>query len=373
MAAALALSLLLLLGLVERRERDRCWAAVPLRIHVNGTRGKSTVTRLIRGALAEAGIRAVAKTTGTEARLILPDGTERPVRRWAPPSIREQLWALRMARRVRAQAAVLECLAVRPDLQWVAEHRMVGAGVGVLTNVRPDHAEVMGHTLSEIAASLANTVPRRGMLVTGDARFLSVFRERAAALGTEVRVAEPLPPALREAAGVVPDWWAEDAAVALAVTRALEIPDGVALAGMLRATPDPGAARELTLAGGLKALDASAANDPESLLALLAGLAPSSRRLLFLYNHRSDRPARLRTFLAAGLPGEVVLTGDPPGPILHPPYVPPNRLTAWLEEWRAAGVGMPGAACGDGPEAPLVVLCGNAKGLRLRRGEGGTA
>ena len=48
-AAILALVLSLLLW--ERLARDRALAAVPIRIHVNGTRGKSTVTRLIAGAL----------------------------------------------------------------------------------------------------------------------------------------------------------------------------------------------------------------------------------------------------------------------------------------------------------------------------------
>lgn len=370
MWAAAALGFLLLLGLVERWHRDLDLAAVPLRIHVNGTRGKSTVTRLIRAALAEAGIPALAKTTGTVARLILPDGTERPVRRWGRTNIREQLWALRQARRTGAWAAVLECMAVRPDLQWVAEHDMVRASIGVITNVRSDHAEAMGRTPAEVAASLANTIPRRGLLVTGDPRFLDLFRQRAAELGTEVRLAgagaaggagpagrtgRVEPPA--GGGGEVPPWWAEDAACALEVTRALGVADEVALAGMRRAVPDPGALREVTL-GGVPGLDASAANDPESLDLLLAPYRTAERRFLFVYNHREDRPERLRTFLAAGLPGETVLTGDSPGAVLRriDPSARPRRLNArrlagWLAE-RARE-----------PDPPLIVLCGNTKGL----------
>ncbi len=37
---------------------------VPIRIHVNGIRGKSTVTRLIGGALRESGLKNMTKTTG---------------------------------------------------------------------------------------------------------------------------------------------------------------------------------------------------------------------------------------------------------------------------------------------------------------------
>lgn len=363
MYAAVALGLILLFGLLERWEQRRCLVAVPIRIHINGTRGKSTVTRLVHGALLAAGLPAVGKTTGTAARLLLPDGTERPVPRRSHPTIREQLWALRQARRAGARAAVLECMAVRPELQWVAEQEMVRATVGVITNVRPDHAEVMGQTLEQVAASLGNTIPRRGLLVHGEPRFAGYFRERAAAAGTEARLAEALPP------GEVPPWLLEDMAIALTVTRALGIADEVALAGMKRAVPDPGALQWVQLRGGISALDASAANDPESLASLLAierGVGPST---LLVYNHRADRPERLRTFLAASLPGDLIVTGDPPGAALRFAARPAGKgRVAYLPERRLWPVLREKAA---GPEAPVVVLCGNSKGLYYLRGKGG--
>src|SRR5690606_1583223 len=87
-----------------------------------------------------------------------------------------------------ADAAVLECMAVDPVLQWVCEHVFVRSHIGVITNVRRDHFEEMGRDLEEIARSLANTVPRNGVLVTADARFAPLFAEVAAQLGTKVVV-----------------------------------------------------------------------------------------------------------------------------------------------------------------------------------------
>ncbi|NLA53820.1 MAG: hypothetical protein GX858_05635 [Clostridiales bacterium] len=50
---------------------------IPLRILVNGTRGKTSVTRLVASALNEAGLMTYAKTTGSDAKWIMPDGSEK--------------------------------------------------------------------------------------------------------------------------------------------------------------------------------------------------------------------------------------------------------------------------------------------------------
>src|SRR5260370_24990173 len=86
--AALACSIVWL-GTAAWRHR-RNLRAIPVRIHVAGTRGKSTTTRLIAAGLRAGGLRVVAKTTGTEPPLIRPDGSEAAGPRPGPPSVREQ-------------------------------------------------------------------------------------------------------------------------------------------------------------------------------------------------------------------------------------------------------------------------------------------
>jgi UDP-N-acetylmuramoylalanine-D-glutamate ligase len=62
---AIAFLCLILAWLVSERARhERRLARIPIRVHVNGTRGKSGVTRLIAAALRRSGIPTVAKTTG---------------------------------------------------------------------------------------------------------------------------------------------------------------------------------------------------------------------------------------------------------------------------------------------------------------------
>ncbi len=354
-----ALGILLALGACERVARDRCWRAVPIRIHVNGTRGKSTITRLIWSALREAGIPAVAKTTGTEPRLLLPDGTERPLRRRARASIREQLQVLRTARRHHARAVVVECMALDPELQWISEHRMVRATIGVVSNVRPDHVEIMGDDDASIAACLANTIPRAGVVVAGDAGVAALLAERARQVGS--RVVSPV-------AGEG-DWLAENQRTALAVTRELGIPDEVSTRGFAAVPHDPGAVRSGHLDGGDargRWIDATAANDPVSLERLVPARA-GWRPVVAVYNHRDDRGPRLGTFLQhAGIVADaetLVVTGSRPAFTLwrrarlrrrgrRTLFVPPARLPGWLARHVSSAD---------------LVFCGNTRGLDVSR------
>ena len=81
---------LIVWGALENYRHRQNLKRIRIRIHVNGTQGKSSVTRLIAAALREAGLVTCAKTTGTLARMILPDGREVPIFRPAGPNVIEQ-------------------------------------------------------------------------------------------------------------------------------------------------------------------------------------------------------------------------------------------------------------------------------------------
>ncbi|HHS51000.1 MAG TPA: poly-gamma-glutamate synthase PgsB, partial [candidate division Zixibacteria bacterium] len=103
------IAVLVIWWVLEYRRHTRNIERIGIRIHVNGTRGKSSVTRLIAGALREAGVRTVAKTTGSLPQLILPDGTEEPIVRLGSPNIHEQIGIIRKAVALGAEALVIEC------------------------------------------------------------------------------------------------------------------------------------------------------------------------------------------------------------------------------------------------------------------------
>ncbi|MCX6543387.1 MAG: poly-gamma-glutamate synthase PgsB [Acidobacteria bacterium] len=367
--AAALLTSLLVLGAVERWRRDRAHTRVPLRIHVNGTRGKSAVTRLVAAALREAGIATLAKTTGTEARLILPDGTEEPIERRSPPSIREQLWVLRRASRIGAQAVAVECMAIDPELQRVSEHEMVRSSIGVITNVRHDHGNVMGTTIEDVASALGGTVPRRGVLVIGDPAGADILERIAASNGARVvRAWQSVP---QPDSSAEPGWMRANVSTAIAVTRELGISDEVALRGMKRARPDPGAVTTALVHVGTRdrtVVDATAANDPDSLDAILGRRTTPH---LFVFQHRADRPFRLRQFADAvpwRHPEDVVLlTGD------RPDWQTWRRVKRGLGSRRASII--PTRRLAETvrrmlvtlPAASAVVCCGNTRGFDIDR------
>ena len=294
--------ILILYGLFEYRRHLANVRAIPIRIHVNGTRGKSSVTRLIAAGLRAGGLRTVAKTTGTRARLIFEDGKEEPILRHGKPNVIEQLKIFRLANQHRAQALVIECMAIRPELQFVSERRMVRATVGVITNVREDHLDEMGPTLENVALVLSLTIPEKGIVFTAERDFLPAIEEQAKNMGTEVRIISEngIPEDHMKRFAYIEH--RENVALALAVCECIGIKGETALEGMVSVSPDPGALRRFTIREGDKVIEfvnAFAANDPQSMMLIRDRYDISSRKdkpFITIFYNRADRPDRAVEF-----------------------------------------------------------------------------
>jgi poly-gamma-glutamate synthase PgsB/CapB len=231
-------------GVMEARAHRRNLAKIPIRVHVNGTRGKSSVARLIAAGLRAGGIRTCCKTTGTLPRMILPDGTEYPVFRPARANVIEQIRIVRSAVEFKAEALVIECMALVPHLQWISESKLVRATHGVITNAREDHLDVMGPTERDVAFALAGMVPVGTKLFTAELDHLDVFQLACKDRGTKLTAVTP-----EEVESIRPldlaqflyVEHAENVALALSVCADLGIDRATALRGMWTAKPDPGA------------------------------------------------------------------------------------------------------------------------------------
>ena len=310
-----AFVLLLAAGLAEAAMHRRRIAHFSIRVNVNGTRGKSTVTRLIAAGLSSAGIRTVGKTTGTTPRIILPDGAEEPIRRRGRARISEHVWVAKKAFEAGAEALVVECMALEEENQRVYEHMLVKSTIGVITNIRKDHLDVMGPGLDDVARTLAITIPKNGHLVTVDGPFTKMLMEKCEAMGTELRIASGDSVSPEELAMFGYTSFAENVAVALAVCEIAGVDRRTALRGMVGARPDPGVSpvADIMLSGRkLHIVDAFAANDVESTLKMWEDFAlplkQSYDKSFVVVNNREDRPQRVEEMskLAAALKADRV-------------------------------------------------------------------
>lgn len=201
------------------------------------------------------------------------------------------------------EAAVIECMALQPNNQWVSEHQMVRATIGVCTNVRADHLDVMGPTVQDVEKALAGTVPKRGVFVTAETRHHGVLRRACAERGTRFVLVTPEDVAsitAREMAGFSYVEHPENVALAWKVAEILGIAREVALRGMHSATPDIGVLRRVELhffGRRLTWINAFAANDPDSYRVIYDRLAmdrEQSDTRIVVVNCREDRPDRSR-------------------------------------------------------------------------------
>ena len=316
-----ALALVLIIsGLLEFRYHQLVLSSIPMRIHVNGTRGKSSVTRLIAAGLRAGGKRTFAKTTGTAPRVIDSEGIDRIIHRLRSPSIGEQVRLLKYFSAEKPDVVVMECMAVQPQYQWISEHQMVKSDIGVITNARPDHLDEMGPTDVDVVRSLCNSVPIDGTLITAEEKYKNILEEVAEQNGSEF---------LHSDEGSITDSelnkfsyieHPQNIAIALDVCKKMGIKRDVALTGMHSVKPDLGALIVWKLKGengSLQFVNGMAANDPVSTLQIwkfVIDRYPTTSGSAVFFNSRDDRPLRTNQMLELTFeeikPEHFIIRGD---------------------------------------------------------------
>lgn len=264
-------------------------------IHVNGTRGKSSTSRLIEAALRGQEYKVFCKTTGTSPRTIDTLGIEKAIIRKGSANIKEQIRILKQAAKQKADIVVIECMAVRPELQYISQNKILAADISVVTNVRRDHLEEMGPRLEDVALALGNVMPKGGHFITAEKRFIDYYRELGQGMNTKVYLAEDL----EEDYGID---FKENVSVALEVCKLLGIDRDIAIERMKDYKKDPGVLntykihnknnKEISFVNGF------AINDPDSIFIVYDALKDKEvfkdKDLILLVNNRGDRGDRVK-------------------------------------------------------------------------------
>lgn len=282
----------------EKISLEKARKKINIVIHVNGIRGKSTVSRLIDAGLRDGKKKVFTKVTGTEPKYIDIDNQEKDIKRIGKANIREQIRTIKKAAKCDADILVLECMAVKPELQKISEEKIVKADIGVITNVRYDHLDEMGESLEEIANSLCNMMPQDGIIVTGEEKKLDIIKEKAKLKATKVLFMDGLKDEYKEID------FMENVAVALKVCECLGVKREVALKRMKKYKKDSGVLKEIKFLNSqgkkISFINLLAANDPDSSEKIIKSFESEelwSRKKYLMVNNRRDRLSRLEQFV----------------------------------------------------------------------------
>ncbi len=300
--------------------------AIPLRICVTGTRGKSSVTRLIAACLREAGFAVLAKTTGSKPVIIFPDGSEREIKRRGDPTILEGKRILAEAEKLRVKALVSEMMSIHPECSFIESVQMFKPHVLVITNVRLDHLEQMGRSKEEIARCFACSIAENTAVFVENSEYFSLFDEAAKKRNSKIIKVdrESFKENLEPQKEFSPFEFEENIRLALAVAEFLGIEKETALRGIKKAIPDFGSLKVWTGDFGSPSrrfflISAFAANDPESTRAVLTNVREKiffEKKVIALLNLRKDRGDRTMQWMLALKAGafpefeKIFLSGD---------------------------------------------------------------
>jgi hypothetical protein len=330
----------------EKFRLGRARASLPLRIHVYGTRGKTTLARRIIQLLRANGLRVLGRTSGDAPVIHYPDGSEVRQPRLGPPNIHEYMGCLAEARAGGCQAIVMECMALHPaNVQGCRE--ILAPTHVFITNTRPDHYESQGEKPEEIVRTLSLSMGPGQRVFAQKDEGAPCLRQRAEQVNSVLTFTG----------------FAQAAPNQLAVAMANQLAGELRLAPLPAPDPQWPAFAELELGSGRSCLflDLFSVNDVLSSAHLLrqararADLAPGLP-LIGLLSARADRPLRTRAFvdwfISAGPCSHYLLVGDhawfawrclsrhcrlPLPPLLRPGAFSPSQLLARIDSLSLAG------------------------------------
>ena len=282
--------------LKEQKGVDESIKNILIRIHVNGIRGKTSVTRMI-GSVLRNRYKTFTKTTGSEPKIIYPNGSEELIKREGLVNIKEQIEIIKKAHDCGVECIVFECMAVEPLLQRTLEERVMKSTIGVITNIRYDHEDVMGESLGEIAKSLCNTIPYNSILIVPkDISCLDVLIKVSTERNTKIRYADISNVPIGYSQRFEFMNFDENVAIVLEVADILGIPKNVALIDMLETKHDIGRGYLITKIVDDKKisfLNSFANNDVQSLIKMLSFVKfKLNDKKIGILSHRKDRIKR---------------------------------------------------------------------------------
>ena len=274
--------------------------AVPTRILVTGSRGKSGTVRLIHEILRRSGQSAYGKVTGTIAVELYPDGSEHETVRLGAASVNEMPEAMMRSASLGASVGVFECMAVSPDLITMVSNSHIRPQIVVIPTIRLDHLEEEGLDEETIGRSIIDSVGECDYLVVGidQPDILDYAEEVCKERGITLVIASP-----SSTQPVIPGHHPTNIAVAVEVAALAGVEKKKALKFAVASSVEPRALTVMTYATKKKKhvemIDLGGANDPQSAYEALDALSALRYPVVPIIVNRWERPLRSLVFMSA--------------------------------------------------------------------------
>lgn len=325
-------AVLLVLGLVEARRHRKNLNDVPIRILVNGTRGKTTLARLLVASLNVQGIRTMGRTTGSEATIIYPDGSVKPIVRKRRARVYELVpffreVSLESSRGVSSglgpvQCVVVECMALQAENQVAFRDWLVRPTHVFITNTYVDHVPEMGPTRESTAQVLGLSVPKGASLYVSDS-FYDGLDAKVVHVCEEVPIEDPL---------IHPSCMA----MAWAFLKDMGFGIETLQAGVSAFVPDKGLLEPFPLRGGGVFVPSFSVNDETCMEETIRKWSSScGGKVNVVFNSRKDREQRILLFKnvmsrVCDLVDDVLVIGDYPKKVAF--YIGYGAVSCSVEE-----------------------------------------
>ncbi len=310
------LVLIISLLIIEKRMIRKSIRSISLRIGVNGTRGKSSVTEYVAAGIYSSHDGVMAKVTGIIP-TIIHNGVSQIIDRHGGARVQEQVNVIRLALREKVKILVMECMSIAPELQRL-EGSVLRPQIYVITNIRDDHHEEMGKDIESQAEAICNAIPANCKVITGEKHFLKKIEEKASAKHSTVIPVTELGERLKEKLpyGVFP----ENVALALAVCNEAGADMTRSEEGIMNWISNSTSPLSTIQADGktIRFLNAFSVNDIDSTNSFIGhwkGVSGHTGKVSVILNTRADRPIRTDLFAEwiAGNTGSIdmiILSGN---------------------------------------------------------------
>lgn len=268
---------------------------IKLVIHVNGTRGKSSVVRMLDEVFRKNDYKTFSKVTGTLPMYRDCNGNEHHIIR-NTVTILEQKSILKRAAKEHAEVLIIECMALKDTVQEYSEH-ILKADIAVFTNVRTDHLEIMGISKIEIAHTMFKMTSKHQKIIVGSQELKELYSNRDIICAKQYCIIE--------------NEITENTNIVLEIVKQLGLDFEKSVSAIKSYKKDIGVKKVIKYKSN-EILFGFSMNDLETTNEFYKTYKPNGKNIIW-FNDRKDRPMRSLIFLNWLIvisPDEIILSGD---------------------------------------------------------------